>query len=240
LLSYVGSTTQDAIFLINVIERLPSSEVRWLLRHCRTAIRPNGVCCVLSIEPATPPAISPDGDLPLRPFESAALRALLAESFEAVDTFMWNGWERFEEPGGTGELYGLARAGDAYRIMSPSPSPRRLLSVGEAGWAVAILLERASLPPRFFLRAALHIVAAPPDSVIHIVFRTGDPAQYFWTALSPQRLTANPAALMLASETFTCIGDAKWSDVERVLVRMRSPSAAHFDVRISDLRVLVP
>jgi hypothetical protein len=88
------------------------------------------------------------------------------------------------------------------------------------------------------MRATLHVGVAPPDSIIHVVFTTDDPARYFWAAVPPQRLVANPAQLFLASQTLTRVGEPTWDQVKSLLLRIRSPSASECDIRVSDLRIV--
>jgi SAM-dependent methyltransferase len=237
---HVAPGTQDAIFLTNVVEYLPSSELRWVFRACRATLRPGGACCILTTERYCQPSLrsalatTPGVDL----FELGALRGLLAESFESVDAFTWNGTERFHEPGGCDELFAIARAGDAYVTSSVVISQARAAATAKTGWIAATVAEGVSLPSRFHMRATLHIRAAAPDSDIHILFKTGDPARYFWIGVRPQALLSNPAQLMLASESLACVGSANWDDVNTIVMRIRSPSASEADVRISDVRVV--
>jgi SAM-dependent methyltransferase len=237
---HVPPATQDAIFLTDVVECMSSSELRWLFRACRTALRPGGACCILTTDrlcrPSVRSALAEERSVNL--FEIGALRGLLAESFEAVDAFTWNGTERFEEPGRCDELYALARADDPYVMKSLPIRQARAAAIGASGWTVATVADGVSVPSRFLFRASMHVRAAPPDSVIHLLFKTADPRRFFWRGVRPQTFVSNPAQLMLASEGLTCVGDASWADVESVVMRIRSSSAAECDIRLSDVRIV--
>jgi SAM-dependent methyltransferase len=239
LARHVPPASHDVVFLTNLVEYLPSSELRWVFRGCRAALRPGGVCCVLTTEgycrPSVKGALAEQG---ASQFELGALRGLLAEAFEAVDAFTWNGTERFDEPGRCDDLFAVAQAGGPYSTRSLPVSQARAAATGTSGWIAATVAEDVSLPPRFLLRASMHVRAAPPDSTIHILFMTDDPARYFWSGFRPQTLVSNPAQLMLASETLRCVGDASWADVETIIVRIRSLSSLECDIRLSDVRVV--
>jgi 2-polyprenyl-3-methyl-5-hydroxy-6-metoxy-1,4-benzoquinol methylase len=234
---HVEPASQDAILLIDTVEHTASVGLRWLLRDCRSALRQGGVCCVLSTEPRFATTVTAR-EQPPNPLEIEALRALLAESFEAVDVFTWNGTERFEEPLRCPELYAIAWAGDPYRVRSLALSHTRVAAAGEEKWIAAELVQQPSLPPRFLLRASLHLVAAPASMIVQLLFNTCDPTRYFWSEIRPTELVANPAQLMLASETIGCTGKARWAEVEQIVLRIRCETRLACDVRISDLRVL--
>jgi SAM-dependent methyltransferase len=240
LARHVAPASQDVIFLTNVVEYIPSSELRWVFRACRAALRSGGVCCILSTErycqPSARRGLAVEQGVNL--FEIGALRGLLAESFEAVDAFTWNGTERFDAPLGCDELFALARAGDPYVTSSLVISQARAAAIGNGGWVAATVADGVSFPSRFLLRASLHVRAAAPDAVLHILFKTAVPTRYFWIGVRPQTLVSNPAQLMLASERLLCVGDAGWDEVETIVMRVRSQSASECDVRISDVRVV--
>jgi SAM-dependent methyltransferase len=241
LARHIPPASQDAVFLTNLVEHIPSSELRWVLQACRAVLRSGGVCCVATRERHyRARAGGPErGDPAVGLFEIDALRGILSDSFEAVDAFTWDGFERFEEAGRSEHLFAVAHAADApYRSTPLQTSQQRVAGTGESGWITAVLASQVVLPSRFFLRADLHVRCAPADSVLHFVFKTVDPTSYFWTAARPRTLVSNPARLMLSSELLKRVGEACWDDVTTIIMRVRTPSAAGVDVRISDVRIV--
>jgi hypothetical protein len=232
--------SQDVVVLAGIVERLPSAELRWLLQSCRSALRPDGVCLVLSVErfaaPSARKAFEEDAGVSL--FEVGVLRGLVAEAFEAVDVFTWNGIERSDEPGKFDDLVALAWAGTPYVPFWPGIAQFRAADVANSGWIAATVADDLVLPTRFLLRASLYVRAAPADAVIHFVFRTGDPARLLWIPIRPSTLVGSPASLLLASELLTAVGGASVDEVTSIVMRIRSPSGGPCDVRLADLRLM--
>jgi 2-polyprenyl-3-methyl-5-hydroxy-6-metoxy-1,4-benzoquinol methylase len=237
LTEHVAPKSQDAVFMMDVVEHISTPELRKIFAACRNALRPGGVLCVHTPEKHYGSVITQSAvqGYHINLFEISDLRELLAESFETVDSFTWNGIERFEEPGRCIELFAVGHAGGPYPTTTLPMAETRAAGTGTPAWISATVANTVGLPPRFLLEANLHVHEAPADAMIQFVFNTSDSKRYFWVGLPVTNLVSNPAHIMLSSETSPPVGDARWEDVQRVVMRIRSPSGGMCDVRMSDL-----
>lgn len=237
---HLARESQDAIILTDLVERLPTSELRWLLHSCRSALRPGGVCALLSTERYASPrarnALRRDPKVNL--FEIGALRAVVGESFDAVDAFTWNGTERFQEPGRADDLFAFGRAGAPYAVRSLPIVQFRASATENTGWITATVAKGVSLPATFHLRGSLYVRAAPADANVQFLGTTADPPRFLWAETRLSVLFGNPAELMLASELFASVGGATWQEVESIAMRIRSLSGGECDISVADLRLV--
>jgi 2-polyprenyl-3-methyl-5-hydroxy-6-metoxy-1,4-benzoquinol methylase len=100
LATHVPEQSQDAIFMTDFVEHLSVDELRPVLTACRRVLAPGGALIIHTPERysgsiATAKAIH---GLHVNLFEIDTLRALLAETFGAVEAFTWDGFERFQRP----------------------------------------------------------------------------------------------------------------------------------------------
>jgi SAM-dependent methyltransferase len=239
LLDHVEPASQDAIFMTDVVEHISSPELRQIFAACRQALAPGGVLCVHTPERhygtvVTKAAVHP---FHINLFDIDSLRELLADSFEAVESFTWNGTERHTETGRSIELFALGRAGGPYATLPLPLGGTRVVGPDASVWVATTLLEHVELPDRFLLRASLHVVTAPAGGSMQVIFATAAPDRYFWTGFDPAGLAANPAELLLASELTNAVNEPRWADVERIVLRFRRAEGGEVDIRISDLRM---
>jgi 2-polyprenyl-3-methyl-5-hydroxy-6-metoxy-1,4-benzoquinol methylase len=237
---HVAPESQDAIFMTDVVEHISSGELREIFAACHRSLRPDGVLAIHTPEKHYGSVVTTRAvhRYHINLLDIDALRGLLAESFECVDAFTWNGIERFSTRGRCIELFAYARKRPYRHTPIPISEPRVASDGGTSSWAEATLSSTVSLPPRFLLRASLHVADAAPDAIVQLVFWTGQPRQYFWTSFHVRLLADNPAELQIASEMTGSVGEPSWEDVDRVAIRVRAPGGEPFDVRIDDVRLL--
>lgn len=241
LSGHVPPDSQDAIFMTDVVEHISSSELRRIFKSCHECLAPEGVLVIHTPEKHYGSVITTAAvhRYHINLFEIASLRALLAECFEFVDAFTWNGFERFQERGQAIELFAYARKRPYRHKPVELDASRVSAGGGSANWVSAVLAPDTSVPLRFGMRATLHVVSAPPDAIIQFVFGTSVATQYLWTGFLAGHLIHNPACLQLASELTVSVGGPSWEDVRRITLRVRAPHGEPFDVRIDDVRLSV-
>lgn len=236
---HVPPGSQDAIFMTDVVEHISSPELRRIFDACREVMTERGTLCVHTPEKYYGSVITQSalGRYHINLFEIEDLLSLLAETFPAVEAFTWNGIERFAERGKSIELFGIGRNQPFEARQLPLDSPR-VFAEDTLVWTSSPIASQLDLPPRFLLRCSCHVATPPEDSVAHVIYQTADPGSYFWTGFPLASLLANPASLQLSSELTAAVGEPAWSDIERIILRVRSPTGARVDVRISDLTIL--
>jgi SAM-dependent methyltransferase len=231
--------SQDAIVLAEGFERVPAEAWPSLFAACREAVRPDGTFVVRVPRGA-----------PVRPL---ALRAALARDFDAVELFAWDGvwrlpWDGLPAPaarpaaGSDGppdvaaDLFSVCRPFQPYHVRSLELLRPRVTANGPE-WRSAWLCERPELPERFLLRATVELLGERPAGA-ELRFRFLAPGRARLRLTGSIRATvAGTAELLLASSLAHARGPARWEEVERVAVDLRTASGAPLEARLSDVRI---
>jgi SAM-dependent methyltransferase len=225
----------DAIVLSAGLERLPPDAWPRVFAACREALRADGTFVLRAARDA---AARPD-----------VLRAALARSFGAVELFAWDGLWRAEQDGGTEPNGGLdareagRQAAALHAICHPFlPYAMRSLEllrprVAADGpeWRSSWLCERPALPARFLLRARVDLLGErAAGAELRLRFLAPGGRLRFE---GPIQAPAGTAELLLSSALATARGDARWEEVERIALDVRSPSGTPLELRLSDVRI---
>jgi SAM-dependent methyltransferase len=244
LAAHVPEQSQDAIFMTDFVEHLSVDELRPVLTACRRVLAPGGVLIIHTPERysgsiATAKAIH---GLHVNLFEIDTLRALLAETFGAVEAFTWDGFERFQRRGHCIELFACARAQDPSPIVHhlPAKLPREGANT-EQTWRSEWVYDCPHLPARFLLDATVNI-ARPNDSEgsLGIDFLTADGTLVAQAERELSRIQTFPAHLRLASELLAPHAPPPWEEVERIVISATSPPGSKPEIAVSDACLRTP
>lgn len=237
LAAHVAEGSQDAIFMTDFVEHLTVDELRAVLQACRRVLAPHGSLLIHTPERfsgsiATAKAIH---GLHVNLFEIDTLRALLRETFAAVNVFTWDGFECFHRRGYCIELFACARgAQDLSLTRALSPAGARAGSGVEKTWRREWVFARPQLPSSFVLDATVE--AAQPDAGgrISVHFLAADERLVAQAARDLSRMQTFPAHLRLASELLAPQSQTRWETVERIVLRAVSHGGGEIEMAVSD------
>jgi 2-polyprenyl-3-methyl-5-hydroxy-6-metoxy-1,4-benzoquinol methylase len=229
LAEYIEPRSQDAVFMTDVVEHISEDELRVIFGQIREVLAPGGVLVVHTPEKyyGSVTLKSAVQGVHISLFEIDTLRELLSESFPFVDTFTWNGFERFASKGKCIELFGVAGSVPYLQDKHPSEmhqtSETRLTTEHFRGWVTQDLVERRGLPERFTLRFDLEVVRADANADLQVLLVGDDGATVAWTGTTLSLLRDSPADVFLTSAMFNRVDpNAGWEVVRRISVRLRS------------------
>jgi SAM-dependent methyltransferase len=209
----------DAIVISEGFERLPQDAWPRLFAACREALRADGT---FVLRAACEAAARPD-----------ALRRALARSFGAVEQFAWDGLWR-AEPDGQAALHAICHPFLPYAMRSLELLRPRVAADGPE-WRSSWLCERPALPARFLLRARVDLLGEhAAGAELRLRFLTPGGRLRFE---GPVRAPAGTAELLLSSALATARAGARWEEVERIALDVRSPSGTPLELRLSDVRI---
>jgi SAM-dependent methyltransferase len=236
--AHVAPGSQDAIFMTDFVEHMDVEELGAVLGECRRALASDGALIIHTPERysgsiATASAIH---GLHVNLFEIATLGASLREIFGAVETFTWDGFERFSQRGHCIELFALAWPQEPYLSRS---LPVTVADLGDSAGetlGAACGVDCPQLPPRFILDVTVQV---PPDAegLLEVAFQTATGEHVARAARELSQLKTLPARLRLASELLMPGTPSGWEAVERIVVSVRSGRGSHRELVVSDVRL---
>jgi 2-polyprenyl-3-methyl-5-hydroxy-6-metoxy-1,4-benzoquinol methylase len=240
--AHVAEQSQDAIFMTDFVEHLSVEELRSVLRACRRVLAPDGTLIIHTPERYSGSIVTAKAihGLHVNLFEIETLEALLLETFDAVDVFTWNGFERFHERGRCIELFALARP-QPY-LTRPLPSAATEGDQAEGAWQTVWVFEHPRLPSRFICEATIDVSRPAAEGELEIAFLSAAGEPVARVARELLGLQTFPVHLRLASELLMPGTPSSWGAVESIVVSVSSPRGERIEIAVSDacLSLTVP
>lgn len=90
-----------------------------------------------------------------------------------------------------------------------------------------------ALPPHFFLRLSLEVTSGHAFQ-LQVLLRTGDQSRFFWGGVRGSAASPSTRLVTLASADLARVGEARMSDVERIVLRVRCEAEHAVLIDITD------
>lgn len=244
LLEHVEPGSQDAVYLTDVVEHVSTPELRLVFDQVREVLTADGTLVVHTPEKYSGSVLTTSAvqGVHINLFQIDTLAQLLDETFAFVDTFTWNGVERFAARGRSIELFAVARQHPFEIDFHPAREVDRTtvveLEAGPGdGWHARTLATDPRLPARFALRFDLETLRSATDGTFQVLLlREDEPIA--WSGSPLARLRESPADIFITSECLNrLVPDAPMESVTRIVARVSS-SCGVAALRLSDVRVL--